>query len=70
MDNFLILKPQGDDLQVPHCSFIGGQSLKLLNLSRRHFANDREVKLDVDNNDVETNDDNDSDDDNSNDNAM
>ena len=41
--------------------FIGGQSLKLLNLSRRHFASDGEVKWDVDHNDVETDDDNDSD---------
>ena len=35
--------------------------MKLLNLSRRHFASDGEVKWDVDHNDVETDDDNDSD---------
>ena len=44
--------------------------MKLLNLSRRHFANDGEGKWDVDNNDVETDNDNhDNDSDNNDDNG-
>ena len=48
--------------------------MKLLNLSRRHFANDGKVKWDVDNNDGkydnDSDNDSDDDDDDSNDNTM